>query len=83
LKKLVGAQYNDMIKYFNVESPITSENGIYKLTGCKQHDCPGYSTDIYYDAKDDNLNVMIDQNGKLTDFSEKKKITVSESLKSK
>jgi hypothetical protein len=83
LKKLVGAQYNDMIKYFNVESPIASENGIYKLTGCKQHDCPGYSTDIYYDAKDDNLNVMIDQNGKLTDFSEKKKITVSESLKSK
>lgn len=83
LKKLVGTQYDEMVKNFDVESPITSENGIYKLTGCKQHDCPGYSTDIYFDSKDNNLNVLIDQNGKLTDFSEKKKITVTKSLKAK
>ncbi|QBJ88152.1 hypothetical protein DDI74_18720 [Chryseobacterium gleum] len=72
-----------MVKNFNVEGPIASENGIYKLTGCKQHDCPGYATSIYYDAKNDNLNVSIDKNGKVTDFAEKGKITVSESLKSK
>ena len=83
LKKLLGKQYDEMVKNFNVESPVTSENGIYKLSGCKQHDCPGYSTDIYYDSKDDNLNVLIDQNGTLTDFSEKKKITVTKSLKAK
>ena len=83
LKKLLGTQYADMVKNFNVESPIASENGIYKLTGCKQHDCPGYSTNIYYDAMDDNLNVSIDKNGKVTDFAEKGKITVSASLKSK
>ncbi|CAM2971266.1 hypothetical protein DRF59_09800 [Chryseobacterium flavum] len=83
LKKLAGSQYDEMVKNFNVESPIASENGIYKLTGCKQHDCPGYSTSIYYDAKNDNLNVSIDKNGKVTDFAEKGKITVSESLKSK
>ncbi|MGH1520450.1 hypothetical protein [Chryseobacterium sp. JK1] len=83
LKKLLGKKYDEMVKNFNVETPVTSENGIYKVTGCKQHDCPGYSTDIYYDAKDDNINVMIDQNGTLTDFSEKKKIAVTKSLKAK
>ncbi|WP_431612082.1 hypothetical protein [Chryseobacterium sp. 'Rf worker isolate 10'] len=83
LKKLAGSQYDEMVKNFNVESPITSENGIYKLTGCKQHDCPGYATSIFYDAKNDNLNVSIDKNGKATEFAEKGKITVSESLKAK
>ncbi|MGN7866880.1 hypothetical protein [Chryseobacterium sp.] len=83
LKKLTGAQYDEMVKNFNVEGPVTSENGIYKLTGCKQHDCPGYATSIFYDSKNDNLNVSIDKNGKVTDFAEKGKITVSESLKSK
>ncbi|TZF94129.1 hypothetical protein FW781_15995 [Chryseobacterium panacisoli] len=83
LKKLAGAQYDEMVKNFNVESPITSENGIYKLTGCKQHDCPGYATSIFYDAKNDNLNISIDKNGKVTDFAEKGKITVSETLKAK
>ncbi|MGE8513393.1 MAG: hypothetical protein ACN6N7_11865 [Chryseobacterium culicis] len=83
LKKLVGAQYDEMVKNFNVESPVASENGIYKLTGCKQHDCPGYATNIFYDAKNDNLNVSIDKNGKITDFAEKGKIVVSEALKAK
>jgi hypothetical protein len=83
LKKAVGKDYDEMVKNFSVESPIVSENGIYKLHGCKQHDCPGYATSIYYDSKNDNLNVSIDKNGKLTDFAEKGKIAVSESLKSK
>jgi hypothetical protein len=83
LKKLVGTQYDEMVKNFNVESPVTSENEIYKLTGCKQHDCPGYAASIFYDAKNDNLNVSIDKNGKATEFAEKGKITVSESLKAK
>lgn len=83
LKKLVGTQYDEMVKNFNVESPVTSENGIYKLSGCKQHDCPAYATHIYYDAKNDNLNISIDKNGKVTDFAEKGKITISETLKTK
>ncbi|MBL3548316.1 MULTISPECIES: hypothetical protein [unclassified Chryseobacterium] len=83
LKKVVGPEYAEMVKFFNVESRIVSENGIYKLDGCKQHDCPGYSTSIYYDVKNDNLNVAIDKNGKVSDFAEKGKITVSETLKAK
>lgn len=83
VKKLVGKEYDEMLKNFNVEGPIVSDNGIYKLHGCKQHDCPGYATSIYYDSKNDNLNVSIDKNGKVTDFAEKGKITVSETLKNK
>ncbi|SIT21372.1 hypothetical protein SAMN05421786_109100 [Chryseobacterium ureilyticum] len=80
LKKLVGSQYDEMVKYFDVTSPISSEHNVYKLTGCKQHDCPGYSTKIYYDSKNDNLNVSIDNNGKISDFNEKGKIAGTEAL---
>ncbi|UHO37465.1 hypothetical protein H5J24_17415 [Chryseobacterium capnotolerans] len=83
LKKLVGKDYDEMIKNFNVESPIVSEGGIYKLHGCKQHDCPGYATFVYYDSKNDNLNVSIDKNGKATEFAEKGKITISKTLDTK
>nr|WP_315031398.1 hypothetical protein [uncultured Chryseobacterium sp.] len=83
LKKVVGKDYDEMVKSFNVESPIVSEDGIYKLHGCKQHDCPGYATSIYYDSKNDNLNVSIDKNGKVTDFAEKGKIAVSKTLETK
>jgi hypothetical protein len=82
VKKLAGTQYGEILENFNVESPIVSENGIYKITGCKQHDCPGYSTSIFYDSKNNNLNVFIDKNGKITDFAEKGKITVTDVLKS-
>lgn len=83
VKKLVGKDYDEMKKNFDVESPIVSDNGIYKLHGCKQHDCPGYATSVYYDSKNDNLNVSIDKNGKVTDFAEKGKITVPKALDSK
>ncbi|RXM50244.1 MULTISPECIES: hypothetical protein [unclassified Chryseobacterium] len=83
VKKLVGKEYDEMLKNFNVESPIVSDNGIYKTHGCKQHDCPGYATSIYYDSKNDNLNVSIDKNGKISEFLEKGKIAVSETLKNK
>ncbi|WP_347218595.1 hypothetical protein [Chryseobacterium sp.] len=83
LKKLTGKDYDEMVKNFDVESPIVSEDGIYKLHGCKQHDCPGYATSVYYDSKNDNLNVSIDKNGKITEFAEKGKITVPKALDSK
>lgn len=80
LKKLVGNQYEEMVKYFDVTTPISLEHDIYILKGCKQHDCPGYSTKIYYDPKNDNLNVSIDNNGKISDFNEKGKIAGTEAL---
>ncbi len=82
-KKLVGTQYDNIIKSFNVESPIVSEAGVYKFTGCRQHDCPAFLTTILYDAKNDNLNVLVDQEGKITEYSEKGKIDYTNTLKAK
>lgn len=83
LKKIAGADYETMVKNFNVQTPIVEENGIYKLTGCKAHDCPAYQTTVLYDKKNDNFNIIIDQNGKVKELEEKGKIEYTESLKSK
>lgn len=83
VKKLVGAQYDEILKNFNVESPIVSDAGIYKFTGCRQHDCPAYQTTVLYDAQNDNLNVLVDQEGKITEFAEKGKINYTDALKAK
>ncbi len=82
-KKLVGTQYDEIIKNFNVETPVVSEAGIYKFTGCKQHDCAAYQTTVLYDANNDNVNVFVDQNGTTKEYSEKGKINYTNSLKSK
>lgn len=83
LRKITGTEYDEILKNFNVESPIVSEAGIYKFTGCRQHDCPAYLTTILYDAQNDNLNVLIDQEGKITEYSEKGKINYTDALKAK
>ncbi|MFT4169916.1 MAG: hypothetical protein QM653_12435 [Dysgonomonas sp.] len=83
IKNITGSEYDAIIKNFNVETPIVSENGIYKFSGCKQHDCPSFQTTIYYDAKTDNINVIISKNDKVSEFAEKGKIEISETLKKK
>lgn len=83
IKKVTGEKYEEIIKNFNVETPVVSEAGIYKFTGCKQHDCPAYQTTVLYDASKDNLNVLVDQNGKITEYNENGKINYSDALKTK
>ncbi len=83
IKKVVGEKYGEIIKNFNVETPVVAEAGIYKFTGCKQHDCPAYQTTILYDASKDNLNVLVDQNGKITEYNENGKINYTDALKTK
>lgn len=80
LKFLTGENYLEMLSNFNVETPIVSENGIYKVTGCKQHDCPAYHTTILFDAHNDNMNVLINQDGKIKGFAEKATIDLTETL---
>ena len=83
LKKIAGDKYEELVKNFNVETPVVSEDGIYKVTGCKKDACPEFQTTILFDSKNDNFNVIIDENGKVTEFAEKGKINYTESLKSK
>lgn len=83
VKALIKGEYDMMIKNFNVETPIVSDNGIYKTSGCKRNECPAYHTTIIFDAKKDNLNVNIDKNGKVQLFKEKETIEISNTLKEK
>lgn len=83
LKKMMGADYDEMVKNFNVVSPIKTENEMYRANGCMQHNCPGYYAFIYFDAKNDNFNVLIDRDGKVKEYIEKAKIEVGEELKTR
>ncbi|WP_154662288.1 hypothetical protein ACF3NR_09665 [Vaginella massiliensis] len=83
IKKLVGAEFEEISKNFQVETPIVSENNVYKFSGCQQHSCPSFHTTVVYDANNDNLNVMVDKDGKVQNFNEKGEITLTETLKMK
>lgn len=84
LKKLTGAiTYKEIVEKFNVQTPIVSENNIYKLTGCLKNNCPAYMVTILYDSNTDNLNILVDKNGKIIEFNEKEKIHLTETLKRK
>lgn len=80
LQFLLGDRYEEMLANFNVESPIVSEDGIYKVTGCKQHACPEYYVTILLDAIRDNMNVLINQDGKIDGFGETATIDITETL---
>ena len=84
LKKLTGTTtYKEIVEKFNVQTPIVSENNIYKLTGCLINNCPAYLVTILYDSNTDNLNVLVDKNEKIIEFKEKEKINLTEMLKRK
>lgn len=83
LKKIAGADYPKIIENFDTETPIVSLNGIYKFTGCKQHNCPSFHTTILYDAHHDNFNIIIEKNGRIKVYDEKGNITMTKALKLK
>ncbi|MND87840.1 hypothetical protein D3C80_798490 [compost metagenome] len=77
LKALLGIEYDVMVKNWNVETPITSENEIIHTSGCKKHDCPGDAYDLYIDLKNDNINVYNMRGSKLILYKEKEEIALS------
>lgn len=83
LKALLGDVYPSMIENFQTETPIVSENGIYKITGCKEHACPDFFTMILYDKDKDNLYVTIEKGEDKRMFLEKEMISLTETLKTK
>lgn len=83
VKALAGAEYDSIVANFNTQSPIVSENDIYKLSGGRAHSVPEYNTTIVYDAQNDNLNILIDKMGEITVLKEKEEIKMTDTLKSK
>lgn len=70
LKSLLGTDYEQMVKYWNTETPFIKEGDILHASGCKQHDCNTYSYDLYIDTKNNKINVYKFSQSKLTLFAE-------------
>ena len=83
LKELAGAEYDSIVANFNTQTPITSENGVYKLTGGRAHEVPAFNTTIVYDSNNDNLNLIISKLDKKNLLKEKEEIKMSETLEKK
>lgn len=83
LKALTGNDYENIMENFDTETPIVSDEDVYKFTGCKAHNCPSFLTTILYDAKTDNMNVLVSKNGKVKIYEEDGKITTTKTLRAK
>jgi|GEM_PF-812087 len=83
IKPIVGDKYDEIIENFNTETPIVSDRDIYKFTGCKAHNCPSYLITFLYDAKNDNFNVLVNQNGRVKVYEENGKVTTTKKLRAK
>lgn len=70
LKKLLGSDYDQMVKNWNTETPFEKQDNILHAWGCKQHDCGTYSYDLYIDVKNNKINVYKFSESKLNIFKE-------------
>ncbi len=70
LQKLLGPDYDEMVKNWNTETPFERQNNILHAWGCKQHDCNTYSYDLYIDVKNNKMNVYKFAESNLTVFKE-------------
>ncbi|MTH15393.1 hypothetical protein [Flavobacterium sp. LC2016-01] len=70
LKTLLGTDYDQMVKYWNTETPFEKEGDILHASGCKQHDCNTYSYDLFIDLKNNKINVYKFSESKLNIFAE-------------
>lgn len=57
LAGLLENDYEDLQKYWNVETPILIEDNILYTTGCEQHNCPANQFILIIDLRNDNINV--------------------------
>jgi hypothetical protein len=83
VKALAGAEYDSIVANFNTQTPIVSENGIYKLSGGKAHAVPEFKTTIIFDSNADNLNIQIEKMDKKNVLKEKDEIKMTETLMKK
>lgn len=57
LANLLGSDFNDFQKLWEVETPILIEENILFTTGCEQHNCFANQFILIIDLKNDNINV--------------------------
>jgi hypothetical protein len=71
LKELKGLDYEIFLALWNVETPISIENNVVHMSGCKQHACPESAYDFFMDLDNDNINIHHFRGNTLRIYSEK------------
>lgn len=81
LQQMMGAQYDSLVANWNTETPIQLEDSVIHTSGCRAHDCPGDSYDLYIDLADNNINVYNFQYDTLYFFAEKDSFSLPSQMK--
>lgn len=81
LEDLLGNEFQYFKENWNVQTPIENEKDIYSATGCKQNDCPSYYSVVYFDVKNNNINVLIKRGIHYKMFTENGEIPLPAEMK--
>jgi len=76
LKKMKSFNYDNMVRDWNTENPITIENQIIHSSGCRAHSCPDSGYELFIDLKNDNINIYFFMGNTLRVYKEKGWITL-------
>lgn len=74
LKVLKGLDYEIFLALWNTETPISIENNVVHMSGCKQHACPESAYDFFMDLDNDNINIYHFRSNTLRIYDEKGRI---------
>jgi hypothetical protein len=81
LENLLENEFQYFKENWNVQTPIQKVQGIYSASGCKQNDCSSYYSVVYFDVKNNNINVLIKRGIHSKLFTENGEIPLPEELK--
>jgi len=76
LKKIERFNFDNFVRDWNTETPISINNNIIHSSGCRAHNCPGSGYELFIDLKNDNINVYFFMGNTLRVYKEKGWITL-------
>ncbi len=71
LKKIERFNFDNMVRDWNTENPISIENQIIHSSGCRAHSCPDSGYELFVDLKNDNINIYFFMGNTLRVYKEK------------
>lgn len=71
LKKINRFNFDNMVRDWNTENPLTMVNQIIHSSGCRAHNCPDSGYELFVDLKNDNINIYYFMGNTLRVYKEK------------
>ena len=71
IKALKGLDYDIFLALWNAETPISIENNVIHMSGCKQNACAESAYDFFVDLVNDNINIFHFRSNTLRIYQEK------------